>query len=189
MPFRFERLGIPDLFLITAKAFEDPRGFFMETHKQSEFAANGISQSFVQGNFSRSSYGVLRGLHYQLSPKAQGKLVNVIRGEIFDVAVDMRRGSPSFAKWVGVKISAEDFQLIYVPAGFAHGFCVVSDEADVAYMVTEEYAPEADRGIAWNDPALGIAWPVEDPILSKKDSELPGLDDGENNFSYVELPR
>ena len=188
MPFQFEKLEIPDLILITAKAFEDPRGFFMETHKQSEFASNGITQTFVQGNFSRSTYGVLRGLHYQLSPKAQGKLVNVIRGEIYDVAVDIRKGSPSFAKWVGLKISADDFRLIYVPTGFAHGFCVVSDEADVAYMVTEEYAPEADRGIAWNDPVLGIDWPVEEPILSKKDSELPDLNDTENNFLYEELP-
>lgn len=184
MPFRFKKLEIPDVVLVEAVAFEDHRGFFMETYKDSEFAANGIPDRFVQDNFSHSIRGVLRGLHYQQPPKAQGKLVKVLKGEIFDVALDIRKGSPSYGNWVGVVLSFKDRRMLYVPVGFAHGFCVLSDEADVVYTVTEEYAPELDRGIIWNDPEIGILWPIENPILSEKDARLPLLDEGDHNFAY-----
>lgn len=183
MPFQFERLEIPAVVLVRLQARPDDRGFFMETFKRSEFEANGISGPFVQDNYSRSSHGVLRGLHYQSPPKSQGKLINVIRGEVFDVAVDIRRGSPTYAHWVGLHLSSEDPMLLYVPVGFAHGFQVLSAQADVMYKVTEEYSPEADRGIAWNDPDLGIAWPIRDAVLSTKDAGLPSL--AEVPFEFV----
>ncbi len=184
MPFRFERLEIPGLVLVEPKSFHDDRGCFMETYKRSEFQANGIPATFVQDNYSYSVRGVLRGLHYQMHPRAQGKLVAVIRGEIFDVAVDLRRGSPTYGKWIGVTLKDAERRLLYVPPGFAHGFCALSDEADVVYKVTEEYAPEVDRGIAWNDPDLAIDWPIEDVLLSPKDAELPLLRQAENNFVF-----
>ena len=163
MPLQFSRLEIPDVVLIRAQAIEDRRGFFIETYKRSAFADAGIPD-FVQDNYSHSVRGVLRGLHYQKRPKAQGKLVGVVRGTIFDVAVDIRRGSPTYRRWVGVTLSGGEHRTLYIPEGFAHGFCVLSDEADVAYKVTEEYAPELDRGIRWNDPDLAIAWPLERPV-------------------------
>ncbi len=184
MSFRATRLEIQDMILITSRAYEDQRGFFMETYKLSEFTPLGLPQRFVQDNFSHSRKNVLRGLHYQLNPKAQGKLVTVTRGEIFDVGVDLRRGSPTYGRWTGLRLSSRTREMVYVPAGFAHGFCVLSEEADVAYKATQEYAPEADRGIAWNDPQLGIAWPVSDPVLSDKDASLPRLADAEINFDY-----
>jgi dTDP-4-dehydrorhamnose 3,5-epimerase len=184
MPFRFERLEIPELIFIQAQHFADSRGFFLETYRASDFAAHGIPSRFVQDNLSHSSYGVLRGLHYQKRPKAQGKLVMVLRGEIFDVAVDIRQGSPTFGRWAGVTLSADRFGMIYIPAGFAHGFCVLSPEADVLYKVTEDYAPELDRGIVWNDPSIGIRWPIAEPLLSTKDAQLPLLRDADHNFEY-----
>ena len=184
MPFQFERLEIPDVILIRPQARVDDRGFFMEAFKRSEFEANGISEPFVQDNFSRSARRVLRGLHYQSPPKAQGKLVSVLRGEIFDVAVDIRRGSPTYARWVGLRLSSENPMLLYVPVGFAHGFQVLSDEADVAYKVTQEYSPEADRGITWDDPDLGILWPIPDPLLSTKDARLPRLAVTQAEFEF-----
>lgn len=184
MPFQFESLDIPDVILVKARTFEDPRGVFMETYKRSEFEAGGVPWMFVQDNFSHSTRGVLRGLHYQMNPKAQGKLVGVLRGEIFDVAVDIRKGSPTYGKWVGVLLASKDRRLLYVPVGFAHGFLVLSDEADVLYKVTEEYAPPVDRGIAWNDPDLSIDWPIKEPVLSQKDLALPPLRQAENNFLY-----
>src|SRR5574337_943448 len=184
MPFRFEKLEIPEVILVEPKAFEDHRGYFVETYKRSDFEANGIPELFVQDNHSYSVRGVLRGLHYQLHPKAQGKLVSVIQGAIFDVAVDLRKGSPTYGRWVGISLSAGDHRMLYVPAGFAHGFCVVSAEADVVYKVTEEYAPELDRRICWNDPEVGIRWPIEQPILSPKDARLPLLRAADNNFAY-----
>jgi dTDP-4-dehydrorhamnose 3,5-epimerase len=184
MPFRVVRLEIPDVILIEPKLIEDRRGFFLETYKQSEFEAIGILDTFVQDNHSHSVRGVLRGLHYQKAPMAQGKLVSVIRGEIFDVAVDIRRGSPTHGRWTGVTLSSGDPRMVYVPAGFAHGFCVLSDEADVVYKVTKEYAPELDRGILWNDPDLGISWPIQHPVLSPKDAQLLLLRDADNNFEY-----
>jgi len=185
--FVFEGLEIPDVILVKATAHPDPRGFFMEAYKLSAYAAYGIPERFIQDNISHSTRDVLRGLHYQLRPKAQGKLISVIRGAIFDVAVDIRRGSPTYGRWVGLRISAEDHMLLYVPVGFAHGFLVLSDQADVAYKVTAEYAPEADRGIVWNDPGLGIDWPIHNPILSPKDAVLPMLSQAENDFVYQGL--
>jgi dTDP-4-dehydrorhamnose 3,5-epimerase len=182
MPFQFQRLEIPDLVLVEAQSFPDHRGFFLETYRMSGFSANGISDAFVQDNLSHSHQGVLRGLHYQKHPRAQGKLVTVLRGEIFDVAVDIRKGSPTYGQWVGLTLSDDCFRMLYVPIGFAHGFCVLSEEAVVSYKVTEEYAPDLDRGIVWNDPDIGIHWPVGNPVLSAKDAQLPQLREADNNF-------
>ena len=184
MPFQFEKLEIADVVLVTPKAFGDHRGLFMETYKRSEFEASGVPEVFVQDNYSHSIRGVLRGLHYQKQPKAQGKLVGVIRGEVFDVAIDMRKGSPTYGRSVGVTLSAKDHRMLYVPVGFAHGFCVLSEAADVVYKATAEYAPELDRGILWSDAALGIRWPITEPVLSAKDAQLPLLRDADNNFVY-----
>ena len=184
MPFIFKRLEIPDVILIEPKIFEDARGFFMETYKYSEFRKNGIEYEFVQDNHSKSKKGVLRGLHYQLKPMEQGKLVRCIRGRIWDVAVDIRKGSPWYKKWVAVELSEENKLMLWVPPGFAHGFVALEDNTEVVYKVTKEYTPELDRGIIWNDPDIGIEWPIENPILSEKDSNLPRLKDAENNFIY-----
>lgn len=184
MPFRFTQTEIPEVLIIEPRVFPDERGFFMETYKRSEFAAHGIAESFVQMNHSKSSKGILRGLHYQKPPKAQGKLVHALAGEIFDVAVDIRLGAPTFGKSVTVSLSSENKKMLYVPAGFAHGFCVVSDEAEIAYMATEEYAPECEAGIRWDDPQLAIAWPIAAPRLSTRDQAWPGLQGADNNFLY-----
>jgi dTDP-4-dehydrorhamnose 3,5-epimerase len=185
MPFEFKPLKIPDVILITAKQFPDERGFFMETYKKSDFEAHGITRTFIQDNYSRSTYGVLRGLHYQKDPMAQGKLVSVIKGKIFDVAVDIRQGSPYFGQWVGVELSDERPELLWVPEGFAHGFCVMSETVDFTYKCSGgEYAPDTYRGIAWNDPDLDIPWPVETPNLSERDTQLPPLKDADNNYVY-----
>ncbi len=184
MPFIFKRLEIPDIILIEPKIFKDARGFFMETYKYSEFRKNGIEYEFVQDNHSKSKKGVLRGLHYQLKPMEQGKLVRCIRGRIWDVAVDIRKGSPWYKKWVAIELSEENKLMLWVPPGFAHGFVALEDNTEVVYKVTKEYAPELDRGIIWNDPDIGIEWPIENPILSEKDSKLPRLKDAENNFIY-----
>ena len=184
MPFQFKRLEIPEVILIEPKVFQDERGFFMETYKYSDFAAFGIAERFVQDNHSRSVKGVLRGLHYQNPPHAQGKLIRVVVGEIFDVAVDIRKGSPTYGKWVGVKLSAENRRMLYIPPGFAHGFCVLSDVAEVVYKVTAEYAPECEAGIIWNDPGIGIEWPIKHPIISSKDAQWPTLREAVNGFNY-----
>jgi dTDP-4-dehydrorhamnose 3,5-epimerase len=184
MPFRFQRLDIPDVILIEPRTFEDQRGFFMETYKRSDFAANGITGEFVQSNYSHSIRGTLRGLHCQKPPRAQGKLVMALRGEVFDVAVDIRRGSPTYGQWVSAILSDENFHMLYIPVGFAHGFCVLSEEADFLYLVTAEYAPELDSGILWNDPAIGIQWPIAEPMLSPKDAQLPLLQDADVDFVY-----
>ncbi|QJA05890.1 dTDP-4-dehydrorhamnose 3,5-epimerase [Thermosulfurimonas marina] len=184
MPFEFKPLEIPDVILVKPKVFGDERGFFMETYKASEFKANRIPYDFVQDNHSRSQRGVLRGLHYQLRPMEQGKLVRCMRGRIWDVAVDIRKGSPWYGKWVAVELSEENKLMLWVPPGFAHGFVALEDGTEVIYKVTKEYAPELDRGIIWNDPDLGIEWPIEDPILSEKDRKQPRLRDAENNFVY-----
>ncbi len=184
MPFRFQRLQIPEVILVQIQSNQDARGFFRETYKQSEFVANGIPATFVQDNHSHSTRGVLRGLHYQKNPKAQGKLVMAMTGEILDVAVDIRKGSPTYGKWVGQILSAENGCMLYIPPGFAHGLCVLSEQADVVYKVTAEYALELDRGILWNDPAIGIDWRVTHPSLSPKDARLPLLRDADNNFEY-----
>jgi len=184
MPFTVKKLEINDVILIEAKSFLDSRGFFMETYKKSAFKENGINANFVQDNFSHSSKGALRGLHYQKEPMAQAKLVNVIRGEIFDVAVDIRRQSSTYGKWVGEILSDKNHKMLYVPEGFAHGFLTLSDEVDVLYKVNNEYSPENDRGIMWNDPDIGINWPNETPQLSEKDMTQPLLKDADNDFVY-----
>jgi dTDP-4-dehydrorhamnose 3,5-epimerase len=179
----FHRLAIPEVILIEPRTIQDERGFFREIFKSAEFTAMGIHH-FVQENHSRSTHRVLRGLHYQLLPQAQGKLVMVPQGKIFDVAVDIRRGSPTYGKWVGQELSETNGHMLFVPVGFAHGFCVMSEGADVIYKMTAEYAPLLERGIRWNDPELQIEWTVENPILSPKDSQLPLLRDAENNFVF-----
>lgn len=184
MPFTFLSLRLPGVMLIVPKRFEDERGFFLEAYKASEFEALGIQEHFVQDNHSHSTRGVLRGLHYQRPPKAQAKLVRVLHVEIFDVVVDIRQGSPTFSEWVGVTLSAKDDRMLYVPRGFAHGFCVLSEEADVVYKVTAEYAPETEGGLLWNDPDIGIRWPLDTPNLSKKDMEYPLLRHSETVFTY-----
>ena len=184
MAFKFQRLEIPDVILIEAQAFEDGRGLFVETYKRSIFSTNGIDDTFVQDNYSHSLRGVLRGLHYQKHPKAQAKLVTVLKGEIFDVAVDIRRGSSTYGRWVGETLTAKDCRLIYMPVGFAHGFCVLSEQADVLYKVTAEYAPELDRGVIWNDPDIGIRWPIDAPTVSLKDAQLPSLKSSGSDFLY-----
>lgn len=186
MPFEFTRSEIPEVILIDVHAFKDERGFFKETYKQSEFVKNGITHSFVQDNHSRSKRGILRGLHYQKRPAAQAKLITVVRGEIFDVAVDIRKGSPNYGRWVGENLSQEDHRLLYIPEGFAHGYLVLSEEADVVYKATSEYSPEDERGIVWNDPQLSIQWPIKNPILSAQDARHPTLGEADNNFVYHE---
>lgn len=182
MPFHFRRLDIPDVIVIEPSVFDDDRGVFVETYKQSEFAAFGIREAFVQDNHSRSQRGVLRGLHYQKQTRAQAKAVRVVTGEIFDVAIDIRKGSPTYGKWVAVILSEANRWMLYVPSGFAHGFCVLSDVADVIYKATAEYDPEHERGIVWNDPDLRIAWPIARPILSARDAALPPLRTADNDF-------
>jgi dTDP-4-dehydrorhamnose 3,5-epimerase len=158
-----------------AQAFEDERGAFMEIYKQSEFAAAGIDARFVQSNLSRSKRSVLRGLHYQEAPFGQGKLVQVLDGEIYDVVADVEPDSPRFGQWVGCEMSAANGRILYVPPQYAHGFCVLSDAALVLYHVTAEYNPAAERGVVWSDPTLAIKWPVVQPTVSAKDQALPIL--------------
>lgn len=184
MPFVFKKLSIPEIILVEAKPFPDARGFFMESFKESVFADNGIKTKFVQDNYSHSIKGVLRGLHYQKNPKAQAKLVMALKGEIFDVAVDVRKGSPTYGKWIGEILSEQNHKLLYIPEGFAHGFIVLSEQADVVYKVNSEYSPEHETGILWNDPRLDIKWPIERPIMISKDLQLPHLEDADNNFVY-----
>ena len=184
MPFRFTKLDIPDVILIEPRTFADSRGFFLETYKRSEFAANGIAVEFVQSNYSHSIRGTLRGLHYQKPPQAQAKLLMAPRGEIFDVAVDIRQGSPTYGQWVGETLSEENLHMLYVPAGFAHGFCVLSEEADLVYQTTAEFTPELETGICWNDPTIGIQWPIAEPLLSPRDTQLALLEDAGVDFVY-----
>jgi dTDP-4-dehydrorhamnose 3,5-epimerase len=188
MPFEFIRTEIPEVIIVKPRVFGDERGFFMETYKKSDFEKAGIDTDFVQDNHSKSVKGVLRGLHYQLEPEVQGKLVRCIRGKIFDVAVDIRRGSPTFGKWIGVELSEENKLMLWIPKGFAHGFLTLSEEAEIVYKVSGgEYSPEHDRNIRWNDPDIGIEWPLGgEPILSEKDKIAPLLKDAEVNFVYEE---
>lgn len=176
MSFEFVKLAIEDVILIKPKVFGDNRGFFMESYKKSEFAENGINVDFCQDNHSKSTKGVLRGLHYQLPPKMQGKLVRCPKGKIFDVAVDIRKGSKTFGKWIGEILSEDNFHMLYIPEGFAHGFVVLSETAELLYKTTNEYSPENDRGILWNDPDININWGLDfEPILSEKDKNQPLL--------------
>ena len=176
---KFLATEIPGVLVVEPKVFADDRGFFLETYHAARFRDGGIGDTFVQDNHSRSSRGVLRGLHYQ-EPNPQGKLVRAIVGTIFDVAVDIRRGSPTFGKWVGVELTAENKKQLWVPPGLAHGFYVVSEVAEVIYKCTTFYDPPSDRGIAWNDPEIGIDWPFDgEPILSAKDAAAPRLVEAE----------
>lgn len=182
MPFTFRQLDLPGVVLIESRVFPDSRGAFLEAYQRAIFAEHGVAGPFVQDNVSISRQGVLRGLHYQKQPAAQAKLVLVVSGEIFDVAVDIRKGSPTYGRSVGALLKAGN--LMFVPTGFAHGFLVTSTEATVLYKTTAEYAPELERGIRWDDPALKIDWPVPFPQLNARDAGLPGLADADNNFVY-----
>ena len=179
-------LAIPDVKLIEPDVFGDNRGFFMETYRADQFKEAGIPTNFVQDNMSSSRKGVLRGLHFQKDPYSQGKLVRVVRGEVFDVAVDLRKGSPYYGKWVGDFLSEENKRSLYVPNGFAHGFCVVSDEAVFHYKCTEFYHPEAEGGLRYDDPTVNVEWPkIDMPFLtSPKDEKAPFLENIDCNFTY-----
>lgn len=166
--------GLPGVLIIQPKVHGDRRGFFVETFHADRYREAGINEAFVQDNHSRSMGGVLRGLHYQLE-RPQGKLVRVVRGRAYDVAVDVRRDSPTFGRWVSVILDDVSHQQLYLPPGFAHGFCVVSDQADLAYRCTDYYHPDSEQGIVWDDPELAIDWPLEQVILSPKDAGFPTL--------------
>jgi dTDP-4-dehydrorhamnose 3,5-epimerase len=165
---------LPGVLLLEPDVFRDPRGYFLETFHERKYREAGIPHSFVQDNLSRSTRGTLRGLHAQLR-KPQGKLIRTLQGEIFDVAVDIRPGSPTFGRWTSATLTGESFLQMFIPPGFAHGFCVLSEVAEVAYKCTDFYDPADEIGFRWNDPAVGIAWPIKDPLLSKKDAALPTL--------------
>jgi len=177
--------AIPDVLILEPKVFGDDRGFFMESFNQKQFdEIVGRHVDFVQDNHSKSSKGVLRGLHYQLNPNAQAKLVRCVVGEVFDVAVDIRRSSATFGKWVGVRLSADNKRQFWIPEGFAHGFVVLSETAEFVYKTTNYYAPESDRGLLWSDPSIGIDWQgITAPLLSDKDSKQPRLQDAADLFA------
>lgn len=182
-----EALRIPEVKLITPPRFKDPRGFFSETWKHGAFAEAGMAGPFVQDNQANSTgIGVLRGLHCQIGPNAQGKLVRCVRGAIFDVAIDVRHGSPTFGQWVGAEISADNWAQIWVPVGFLHAYCTLTEETEVIYKVTAPYDKPAERGAIWNDPDIGIDWPIsaDQVILSDKDKVLPRLRDLPPLFEY-----
>ena len=188
MEFKVEQTDIRDLLIITPDIFQDDRGFFTETYRKDKFTEFGLSLEFVQDNHSRSARSVVRGLHFQWEPP-MGKLMRVTQGTAFLVAVDIRIGSPSFGKWLGVEASVGNRKQVYAPAGFARGFCVLSDFAEIQYKCTGIYNNKAESGILWNDPAIGIQWPVKDPVLSKKDEVAQTLDQWltkheSKNFTY-----
>jgi dTDP-4-dehydrorhamnose 3,5-epimerase len=177
MSFTFHPLDIPDVQLVRPLRHGDDRGWFAELYRRTAYATAGIGAEFVQDNVARSGPRVLRGLHYQRPPRAQGKLVHVVRGRVFDVAVDLRSGSPTRGRWVARELSAEEGELLWIPPGFAHGYAVLGDGAELTYKVTEEYDPTLDAGVRWDDPTLAIAWPLADPIVSDRDRALPLLAD------------
>jgi dTDP-4-dehydrorhamnose 3,5-epimerase len=166
---------LPEVLVVDPAVHHDPRGFFVETYHYPRYRAAGIDVTFVQDNHSRSARGTLRGLHWQVAPHPQAKLIRVLQGEILDVAVDVREASPTFGRWAAVTLSAANFRQLYLPVGFAHGFLVLSDVADVEYKCSDVYDKAAERGLMWNDPDLGIDWPVADPILSPRDRTHPPL--------------
>lgn len=182
MSFSATPQAIPDVLLIEHRAFADARGYLTETFRAEAFGALGLP-AFVQDNLSRSARGVVRGLHYQLEPAALGKLVRCLSGRILDVAVDLRRSSPDYGKWVGVELAADDNRMLYVPEGFAHGFMALEDDTRVAYRQTGYWSATDERSLLWNDPAIGIAWPALDPVLSDKDAAAPPLARAELNFA------
>ena len=187
MSFEFQSREIPEVKLVTPQIFRDARGFFSETYNRAAFSAAGIDHVFVQDNHSLSRHrGVVRGLHFQIGPHAQGKLVRVARGAVLDVAVDIRRGSPTFGRHVSAILSVENWSQLWIPVGFAHGFCTLEPDTEVIYKVTDLYAPDCERGLAFDDPALGIAWPISsaEAILADKDRRYPSLRDLPDYFSY-----
>lgn len=185
MSFKFVKTPLEGLVHIETQVHRDNRGFLFEIYRESDFKNAGIKENFVQLTTSESSKYVLRGLHYQINPCSQGKLVSVMSGSIFDVAVDIRKGSKTYGGYFGVELSAEKGNLLYIPVGFAHGFCALRDKTIMIYVPTSEYSGEYSRGIAWNDPEIGIKWPVDNPILSDKDAKYPKLSEAENNFAYL----
>lgn len=184
MPFSFKRLAIPDLILATPKVFHDTRGAFAEVYEAGVFAAEGISCPIIQINYSRSTKNVIRGLHYQKKPMGQAKIIRVLSGKIFDVALDIRKGSPTYGKWAGVELSREGGEVLYVPEGFAHGFSALTDEVEVEYFCSNPYSQEHERGIHYADKTLAIDWRVKDPILSPKDNQYPLFKEAEHDFIY-----
>lgn len=185
MSIRFTPQAIPEVILVEPQVFGDSRGFFMESYRASLYQANGIPAEFSQDNLARSAKNVLRGLHYQIHPTPSAKLVQAVEGEVLDVAVDLRIGSPSFGQHVRAILSAENRHQLYIPEGFAHGYLVLSETALVSYKVSSEYTPDLERGLRWDDPALGIDWGVNEPLLSEKDQDQPGLKDAEITFTYT----
>jgi dTDP-4-dehydrorhamnose 3,5-epimerase len=179
MPFSFKHLSLSEVILVEPGVFPDGRGLFFELFKASEFTKAGLATHFPQDNFSFSKKDVLRGLHYQKNPKAQGKLVSVLKGSIWDVAVDLRRQSPTFLKWVSAELNDRNRAMLYIPPGFAHGFLALTDDVHLLYKCTHEYDPQADAGVRWDDPEIGISWPIKHPILSEKDRVLPSVSQAE----------
>jgi len=186
MAFQFTPVtNIPSLIVIEPKVFGDERGWFAEMYKATDFVAHGIDAHFVQISHSKSGkIGTIRGLHFQLAPHTQGKLVRCIRGKVHDVAVDIRKGSPSFSKYAAVELSEENKKLFWIPPGFAHGFCALTDGAEIEYYQTQEYSPENERSLLWNDPTVGVVWPTSSPILSPRDSAGVPIDKLDYNFIY-----
>lgn len=178
MPFNFIQTKIENLIVIEPKRFGDNRGFYMETYKKDDFYSNGITEEFIQDNHSCSSRGVIRGIHFQKNPMAQGKLVRVITGSVWDLAVDLRKESPTFGQWFGVELSGENGKMLYIPAGFGHGFLTMEDNTNFVYKCTKYYSPEYESGIIWNDPDLAIKYPLIDNVsFSSKDGKLPRFKD------------
>ncbi len=174
---QIETTRLPGVVIVTPRVFSDPRGFFLESYNQAAFFQQGLDAVFIQDNHSKSVRGTLRGLHFQLPPVAQVKLVRVVRGAVWDVAVDIRAGSLTFGAWVGVELSADNFRQLYVPTGFAHGFCVLSDEAEVLYKASQLYSPAHEASLRWDDPTVGVAWPMAEPLLSERDSRAGTMAD------------
>ncbi|MCK4663091.1 MAG: dTDP-4-dehydrorhamnose 3,5-epimerase [Bacteroidales bacterium] len=183
------KTDIPGLFIIEPKFYEDERGYFCEIYKKDIFEQSGLKSDFIQDNQSKSLYGVIRGLHYQLAPFSQTKLIRVLYGEIFDVVVDIRKNSPTFSKWYGIKLSSENKKQLYIPKGFAHGFSVLSDYAEIMYKCDSLYNPESEAGINYNDKKLNINWQIhsEKAIVSTKDKVLPDIDNAKMNFIYGKI--
>jgi dTDP-4-dehydrorhamnose 3,5-epimerase len=184
---KVEATALDGVVVVEPRVFEDARGFFFESFHADRYASAGLPARFVQDNHSRSAPGTLRGLHYQLK-RAQGKLVRAVRGSIFDVAVDIRRGSPTFGRWVGVVLSAENKRQLYIPPGYAHGFCVPSEVSEVEYKCTDFYVPDDEHGIAWNDPTVGIVWPVTNPLLSERDRAFAPLSEERADLPEFKRP-
>lgn len=183
MGYEFRELELPGLLLVEGKSFPDPRGYFMESFREDEFDARGLPR-FLQDNLSRSKKGVVRGMHYQTAAAAVAKLIRCVRGRVFDAVIDIRKGSPTYGTWTAVELSDEGNRMLFVPAGFAHGFMALSDEADVHYKVTGYWTPAVDRGIRWNDPAVGIKWPDLKPIIAAKDEIHPLLADVPPDYTW-----